>query len=87
MCQSGFYIDFFVKKIAEVFIKNVFIYAAFFFGEKFEIEILTKKNFKVTIAKLQLFLKWVNLNHDVFFTQLVSWIFYLQVGVLVQTTI
>ena len=41
--QSGFYIDFFLKKLSEIFIRNVFIYAALFFGEKYMIEHLTKK--------------------------------------------
>jgi len=41
--QSGFYFDFFLKKLSEVFIRNIFIYAALFFGEKYLIEQLTKK--------------------------------------------
>ena len=41
--QSGFYFDFFLKKLGEVFLKNVFIYSALFFGEKYIIEVLTKK--------------------------------------------
>jgi hypothetical protein len=41
--QSGFYIDFFFKNCAEVFIRNVFIYSSLFFGEKYIIEHLTKK--------------------------------------------
>jgi len=41
--QSGFYVDFFLKKLAEVFIRNVFVYASLFFGEKYMIEVLTKK--------------------------------------------
>ena len=41
--QSGCYFDFFYKKFSEVFIRNVFVYAAQFVGEKYMIEILTKK--------------------------------------------
>jgi hypothetical protein len=41
--QSGFYIDFFLKKLAEIFIRNIFVFAALFFGEKYMIEHLTKK--------------------------------------------
>jgi hypothetical protein len=41
--QSGFYIDFFFKKIIEIFIRNIFIYASLFFGEKYMIEYITKK--------------------------------------------
>ena len=43
LVQSGFYVDFFLKKMCEVFVKNVFIYTAQFFGEKYIIEVLTKK--------------------------------------------
>jgi hypothetical protein len=32
------YFDYFYKKIAEIFVRNVFIYSAQFFGEKFMIE-------------------------------------------------
>ena len=41
--QSGFYVDFFFKKTADVFVRNVFIYMSLFFGEKYMIEQLTKK--------------------------------------------
>ena len=41
--KSGFYFDFFLKKLLEVLIRNFLIYSALFFGEKFLIEILTKK--------------------------------------------
>ena len=41
--QSGFYLDFFLKKNSEIFIKNIFIYSSLFFGEKYFIEVLTKK--------------------------------------------
>ena len=42
-CQSGCYFDYFYKKFSEVFIRNVFVYAAQFVGEKYMIEVLTKK--------------------------------------------
>jgi hypothetical protein len=41
--KSGFYIDFFFKKICDSFLRNIFISAALFFGEKYMIEFLTKK--------------------------------------------
>lgn len=41
-CQSGFYIDFFLKKLTEVFVRNLFIYTAQFFAEKYLIEYFTK---------------------------------------------
>ena len=44
-CQSGCYLDFFLKKLSEVFVRNIFVYGAQFFGEKYMIEIITKKIF------------------------------------------
>lgn len=41
--QSSFYYDYIIKKISEVFVKNIFIYSSLFFGEKYMIEFLTKK--------------------------------------------
>jgi signal transduction histidine kinase len=40
--QNGFYIDFFWKKISEVFLRNLFIYAAQFFGEKYVMGLIFK---------------------------------------------
>jgi hypothetical protein len=41
--QSGLYVDYVIKKLSEIFIKNIFIYSSIFFGEKFIIEFLSKK--------------------------------------------
>jgi hypothetical protein len=41
--QSGLYVDYIIKKLSEIFIKNVFVYSSIFFGEKFIIEFLSKK--------------------------------------------
>ena len=41
--QAGFYVDFFFKKISEVFVRNIFLYTSQFFGEKYMIEVFTKK--------------------------------------------
>lgn len=41
--QNGMYVDFFIKKFTEIFCRNVFIYSAQFFGEKYIIEYYTKK--------------------------------------------
>ena len=43
--QSGFYIDFFLKKNLEVFVRNVLVYSAQFMCEKYLIEFFTKKIF------------------------------------------
>lgn len=40
--KSGIYIDFFLKKLAESFIRNVFVSGAFIVGEKYIIEHITK---------------------------------------------
>lgn len=60
--QSGFYIDFFLKKFAEVFIRNIFIYSSLFFGEKYMIEYLTKKIVDNFIYRSNNFLGWTMLN-------------------------
>ena len=41
--QSGLYMDFFIKKLGEVFVKNFLVYTSNYFGEKYFIEVLTKK--------------------------------------------
>ncbi len=41
--QSGLYMDFFIKKLGEVFVKNFLVYTANYFGEKYFIEVLTRK--------------------------------------------
>lgn len=40
--KSGFFMDFFYKKVAEVFVRNVFISGAYVLGEKYIIEHVTK---------------------------------------------
>ena len=41
--QSGLYMDFFIKKLGEVFVKNFLVYTSNYFGEKYFIEVLTRK--------------------------------------------
>lgn len=41
--QSGMYVDFILKQIGEMLTRNVFVYAAVFFGEKYIVEFATKK--------------------------------------------
>ena len=41
--QSGMYLDYIVKKLTEMFVRNVFIYSSVFFGEKFIVEFISKK--------------------------------------------
>jgi len=65
--QSGFYIDFFLKKSVDVFIRNVFIYASLFFGEKYMIEYLTKKVIENLLFNLNKFFGITVLNYMWFF--------------------
>jgi hypothetical protein len=58
--QSGMYFDYVIKKIAEIFVRNVFIYSATFFGEKFIIEFISKK----TMDNLTSFFNLIFLNRN-----------------------
>ena len=60
------FIDFFIKKTSEVFIRNFLIYGAQFFAEKYLIEHFTKKFFTFT----------VNIFNNVFFTNTLSYYYY-----------
>jgi hypothetical protein len=48
--QSNLFVDYILKKIIEIFVKNILIYTSLFFGEKFIIEYLTKKIFSYYIV-------------------------------------
>ena len=74
--QSGFYIDFFLKKLVEVFIRNIFIYSALFFGEKYMIEHLTKKTVDNFIFNSNKFFGWTVLNHMWFFYTVLAIVLY-----------
>jgi len=74
--QSGFFFDFFYKKITEVFVRNVLIYAAQFFGEKYVIEYMTKKIFDKIIFSSNKFVFLSNLKPSYFFYQIGAFFFY-----------
>lgn len=74
--QSGCYFDFFYKKLSEVFVRNVFVYAAQFVGEKYMIEVLTKKIVDQSIFFTNKYIGWNNLKYFNFFFQLLSIFFY-----------
>lgn len=74
--QSGFYIDFIIKKISEMFIRNVFIYSSIFFGEKFMIEYLTKKTIDSFIFNSNKF-NLLNLIESKYFLQIITIVLYL----------
>lgn len=76
LIQSGFYLDFFLKKLCEVFLKNFFVYSSLFFGEKYIIEVFTKK-----IVDNYVFLtnnknSMSTLNYNSFFSTFVLYIFF-----------
>ena len=76
-CQSGFYFDFFYKKLTEVFVRNVFVYGAQFFGEKYIIEVLTKKVIDSIVFNTNKKIGWNKLPQTFFFIQYVSFIFFI----------
>ena len=77
--QSGFFIDYIFKKFAEVFIRNIFIYAALFFGEKYMIEFLTKKTIDNFIFNSNKYFGWSFLNF--------SWFFYFSLSIVLYSLI
>jgi len=74
--QSGLYVDFLLKKIVEIFVRNFLIYSAIFFGEKYIIEILTKKIIDNTIFSLNKNLSLLDLLYSYYFIQLVGLFIY-----------
>jgi hypothetical protein len=74
--QSGLYIDFFLKKIIEIFVKNVFIYSAQFMGEKYIIEFLTKKVIDSSIFNINKLINFNDLFYSYYFIQLLCFFFY-----------
>ena len=65
--QSGLYFDFFLKKIGEVFLKNVMVLTPQFFGEKYFIEVLTKKIIENFIFTSNKFIGLSSLSYFNFF--------------------
>lgn len=74
--QSGFYFDFFLKKIVEICIKNFFIYSSQFIGEKYMIEFLTKKIIDSTIFNSNKIINLSTLFYSDYFIQKLSIFFY-----------
>jgi len=74
--QSGLYLDFFLKKLVELFIKNFLVYAAQFLGEKYMIEYLTKKIIDSSITNMNKVIKSTDLFYSNYFIQLLSIFFY-----------
>lgn len=69
--QSGMYLDYIIKKIAEMFVKNMFIYSSTFFGEKFLIEFLSKKTLDNLTSFFNVLFLNKNYNYSSFYNNLV----------------
>lgn len=74
--QTGLYIDFFFKKIIEIFVRNSLIYSSLFFGEKYMIEFFTKKIIDNGISVINKNISILELFHSYYFVQLLGFIFY-----------
>jgi len=74
--QSGLYIDYILKKFIEVFVKNVFVYSALFLGEKYMIELLTKKVIDSSLFNTNRLVGITELFYSFYFIQLLSTFFY-----------
>ena len=62
--------------MSDVFVRNIFVYAAQFVGEKYMIEVLTKKVIDNGIFVVNRYVGWNNLKYFNFFYQFLSILFY-----------
>lgn len=74
--QGGLYIDFFLKKIIELFVRNFLIYSSQFLGEKYMIEFLTKKIIDSSIFNVNKLVSYSDFFYSYYFIQLLSIFFY-----------
>ena len=74
--KSSFYLDFFIKKVAESVLRNLNIYTSLFFCEKFLIEFVTQ----VSVDRAVRFASGLMLSREFFFEsifcQLITLTFY-----------
>ena len=73
--QTGLYFDFILKNFIEIFVRNIFIYSFYFFGEKYMIEFLTKKIIDAYIFNLNRYIGFFEFFYSYFFIQIISCIF------------
>lgn len=69
--QSGCYIDYIIKKIAEILVRNVFIYSALFFGEKYFVEFISKKTIDNLIVFITSNILNRQYNYTIFYSNLI----------------
>ena len=75
--QSGLYIDFFIKKLGEVFVRNFMVYTSIYFGEKYFIEVLTKKLIDNLVFKKNKLFGWTSLGFFNFFYMIIILVLYI----------
>lgn len=73
--QTGLYVDFFIKKIIELFVKNYLVLTAQFFGEKYMIEFLTKKIIDSWFFNNNKLFGFFEFTSSTFFVQFISFLF------------
>ena len=73
--QTGLYLDFFLKKIVEVFVKNYLVLTAQYFGEKYIIEFLTKKVIDSWFFNINRVFGYFEYFLSFFFLQFLSFLF------------
>ena len=73
---SCLFLVFILKNICEIFIRNVFIYSAIFFGEKYMIEYLTKKTIDSFIFNNNRY-NYSTLFESKYFLQIITIILYI----------
>lgn len=74
--QSGMYVDFIMKQFIEYIVRNLFVYTALFFGEKYIIEYWTKKMIDSFVFNSNRISGISDLSVKVFFNSLVGVVFY-----------
>lgn len=72
--QSGMYVDYIIKKINEMLVRNVLIYSSVFFGEKFIIEFISKKTIDSVTTYFNVTLINKNYSQSDLFDNLVSFL-------------
>lgn len=74
--KNNLYIDYFVKKITEIFLKNYLVLTPMFFGEKYLIEIFTKKFTNTLLFNFFNIFKYKNYSNSYFFSNILTLFFY-----------
>lgn len=72
--QSGMYIDYIIKKLNEMLVRNVLIYSSVFLGEKFIIEFISKKTIDSVTTYFSVTLLNKGYSHSDLFDNLVSFL-------------